>query len=301
MNILVLGGSGFVSGYMIRLLNEKGHDITCVTRGSRPLPSFVHPVQADRSDAAALRTALEKEGRQYDAVMDCICYNADQAKTALDVLPAFTKRIIVISTDSVYHPYHKSVPQNEDADIYLTDGSYGAKKREMEEVYLSPEGKKLVWTIFRPGHIFGTGSKLGCYPELTRRDDLIDIIAKEEPLPLVGGGKYLIHPIYAGDLVRVMLDAVCNEKTFGKLFCIGGPDVIENAEYYRILGRLTGHTVTIRDIPLDGYLEAHPEYSGHLCHRSYDLSRLASTGIRLPDTHLEDGLKRQLTDMGIIK
>lgn len=300
MRILILGGSGFVSGHMAKLAYARDMEVFCVTRGNRPLPSYVHPIVADRSDAAALDRALAETGLWFDAVMDCICYNAQQAQTALSVLPAYTNRIVIISTDSVYHPYHKSVPQTEHAFVYLTDGSYGAKKREMEEEYLKEAGGRLNWTIFRPGHIFGTGSKLGCYPELTRRDDMIQIICEERPLPLVGGGEFLIHPIWAGDLCRVMLDCIPNEKTFGEIFCIGGPDVVTNAEYYRILGRLTGHAVTIQPVPLEGYLDAHPQYSGHLCHRAYDLSKLKNTGIALPDTHLQDGLREQLRQMGVL-
>jgi len=35
--------------------------------------------------------------------------------------------------------------------------------------------------------------------------------------------------------------------------------------------------VTIEEIPLAGYLEAHPQFSGHLCHRAYSLEKLRRT------------------------
>ena len=43
-----------------------------------------------------------------------------------------------------------------------------------------------------------------------------------------------------------------------------------------------------------GYREAHPEFSGHLCQRCYRLGKLAGAGVRLPDTSLEEGLKRHI-------
>ena len=50
----------------------------------------------------------------------------------------------------------------------------------------------------------------------------------------------------------------------------------------------------IEAIPEEGYLAAHPECSGHLCHRAYSLEKLRRTGIPLPDTSLEEGLRRQV-------
>lgn len=103
-------------------------------------------------------------------------------------------------------------------------------------------------------------------------------------------GTYLIHPIFVGDLARVMMECAHNEKNYNEIFCIGGPERIENKTYYEILGKLLGVKVTIGEVPLAGYLEAHPEYSGHLCHRAYELCKLEKTGISLPATTLEEGL-----------
>jgi len=75
---------------------------------------------------------------------------------------------------------------------------------------------------------------------------------------------------------------------------------VENRLYYEILGRLLGVEITIRELPLTGYLEAHPEYSGHLCHRIYDLSKLKAAGVRLPDTPLAEGLKLHLESLGYL-
>ena len=79
-----------------------------------------------------------------------------------------------------------------------------------------------------------------------------------------------------------------------KLLVIGGPDVITNAEYYHTLGRILQTQAVIESIPLEGYLDAHPECSGHLCHRSYTLDKMIRHGLRLPRTTLEEGLRLQV-------
>ena len=162
MKILIMGGSGFVSGHTAREALSRGCEVWCVTRGKRPAVPGVHPIQADRNDTDALTAALS--GMRFDAAVDCICYTAEQARDDIRILGGVTDRLVIISTDSVYHPDHKTVPQNEEADVYLTDGLYGAKKREMELVFIRECPPALRWTIFRPGHIFGPGSELGAYP-----------------------------------------------------------------------------------------------------------------------------------------
>ncbi|MDO5435868.1 MAG: NAD-dependent epimerase/dehydratase family protein [Clostridia bacterium] len=297
MNVLILGGSGFVSGYLTRAALDRGYGVWTVTRGSRSQDERIHALHADRNDRGAMAALIADLPVRMDAVLDCICYNAEQAKQDMDLFAGVTDRIIVISTDSVYHPAFKRCPQDENGERYLTDGGYGARKREMELAFINGCPPELKWTIFRPGHIFGPGSEAGCFPEQSRQPELLRELRSGKPMRLVGGGKYLIHPIYAGDLVRVMLDCIPNEKTFDQMFCIGGPDAVPNYMYYEILSGLLGVKVTFETIPEEGYLEAHPSSSGHLCDRCYDLSKLAAAGIRLPDMPLREGLRLQVEDL----
>lgn len=294
MKLLILGGSGFVSGRASVIAMEKGHEVWTVTRGLRPIPDGAHPITADRTDENALRAALAAVGEHWDAVIDCTCRTENDAAIDLKVLPPFVRRAVIISTDSVYNPAHKTNPQAEEADEYMSDGGYGNHKRRMELEFINSAGSGLSWTIFRPGHIFGPGSQVGCYPEHSRQKDLIEHIRAGKPLRLVGGGKFLIHPIYMDDLVLDMLAATDESRAVNQIFCIGGPDIVTNAEYFRILGSIIGTPVSIEEIPLDGYLEKHPEYSGHLCERAYSLEKLKSARLPLPATHLRDGLKRQV-------
>lgn len=293
MKLLIIGGSGQLSGRLAELAVLQGHEVWAVTRGNKPLPAGVLPLTADRNDDASLRSALTAAGIRWDAAIDCICMNAAHARQDLSVAAEYTGRLVVVSTDSVYDPHHKTVPQTEEAIYYMQDGGYGDHKRRMEEVFLQ-EGGSLAWTIFRPGHIFGPGFKLGCFPEHSRQDGLLRHIRADRPLRLVGGGRLLIHPIYVDDLALALLDCIPKTAAHREIFCIGGPEAIPNAAYYEAIGRIVGHPVKIDVIPEEGYLEAHPAYSGHLCQRSYDLTKLRNAGVRMPCMPLEEGLRRHV-------
>lgn len=293
MKLLIIGGTGQLSGRLTTLALSAGHEVWTLTRGNKPVPAGAHSLIADRGDDPSVSRALKSAHAHWDAVLDCICMNADHARQDLTLLTDYTDRLIVVSTDSVYHPAHKSVPQTEEASAYMDDDGYGAHKRQMELTFQAAH-TSLRWTIFRPGHIFGEGFLPGCFPEHSRQRTLLAHMRADQPLRLVGGGAHLIHPIYVDDLALAMLDCIDKPAAFDEIFCIGGPDVITNAEYYHCLGRILGHAAIIETIPEEGYLAAHPQYSGHLCQRAYSLEKLRRAGIRMPDTSLAAGLHRQV-------
>jgi len=302
---LIIGGSGGLSGRLATMA-QKEYDVWVLTRGKRPLPDGVHPLTADRNDPAAFLNALQHaegalQSANWDVVFDCICMNEVHAKQDLEVLSRFTNRLVVISTDSVYDPAHKRTPQTEEGIFIEESGlpeecSYAGNKRRMEHVFINAfaNNTPLHTTTFRPGHIYGPGFLLGCFPEHSRQESLPELIARGETLRLVGGGIYLTQPIFVDDLAQAMLDCVNCPDTFNQIFCIGGPEAVENRRYYEIIGEILGVNVRIREIPLTGYVEAHPEYAGHLCHRIYDLSKLKKAGVPLPSTSLEEGLRKHL-------
>ncbi len=290
MKLLILGGSGQLSGRVAELALTQGHEVWTLTRGLRKLPEGVHSLVADRTDDATIRRAMEEADTRWDACLDCTAQNPAHAAQCVEIISRYTDRFVVVSTDSVYHPAYKEVPQNESNEHYLRDGGYGATKRLMEEVFIASD---LNYTIFRPGHIFGAGFQAGCYPENSRQSDLLPQMRAGVPLRLVGGGEFLIHPIYVDDLALAILDSIDKLAAFRQVFCIGGAEVVTNADYYRTLGKILHVDVTIETIPLEGYLEAHPQFSGHLCNRCYDMTKLREAGIRVPCTSLEEGLRAQ--------
>ncbi len=297
----IIGGSGGLSG-RLAVLAQEHYEVWTLTRGKRPLPEGVTPIIADREDSAGFENAVLSQGLRFDVVFDCICMNEQHAKQDLQVLSKVTDRLVVISTDSVYDPEKKRTPQNEQG-IFIeeqgapSDCTYAGNKRKMEHVFLHyfhESTGNLQVTLFRPGHIYGPGFLLGCFPEHSRRENLVEMIRNNEPLRLVGGGIYLTQPIFVDDLAHAMLNCVDKEKTHNEIFCIGGPEAVENKRYYEIIGELLGTTVTVTEVPLTGYVTAHPEFAGHLCHRIYDLSKIKEAGVPLPSTTLYEGMKQTL-------
>ena len=100
MKVLVIGGTGFVSGAVVEQLVQAGHDVTITTRGLRPVPDNVSAIIVDRRDRATFKQTFAKES--FDGVVDCIGYDSDDARQDVEVFGGTTQQLIFISTDFTY-------------------------------------------------------------------------------------------------------------------------------------------------------------------------------------------------------
>ncbi len=295
-NILVIGGSGFLSGTLAALALANGHSVWTITRGQKPGIPGTHRLVADRKDTSAFAEAIKGAKTEWDLVIDCIAYHPADIHQDLTVLAPVAEHLIFVSTDFVYDPSRRRFPQNEDSDFYLTEG-YGGLKRGCELELVSANTGAMHWSILRPSHIYGPGSLPGCLPSHGRDPRLIKRLRAGETLRLVGGGHFLQHPIFAGDLAQVILSMAGNDSTYGRIFCVAGPDIVESRTYYRIIADLLRVDLAIEAVDVDLYLRDNPGAAPFMCHRFYDLQRLKDAGIPLPATPLERGLEQQIAGL----
>lgn len=174
----------------------------------------------------------------------------------------------------------------------MNDDSYGGDKARCEKLLRQSAG--LPWTIFRPCHIYGLGSQLGCLPRHVRDDQLIARLRRGETISLVGGGHFLQQPIIADDLARLVLAAAVNFPSIGQTYPTAGAEMAESIHYYRLLADELNMPLHVQDLPVAEHLQSNPADRPFLCHRIYDLSPLRDHNLPVPGTSLADGLKRHL-------
>ena len=223
MKLLVIGGSGFVSGTVVREALTRNAQVWTVTRGQRPMPDGVTALVADRRDRDTFAKVINDAGETWDLVVDCIGFEPEDAEQDIQVFRERAKQLIFVSTDFVYDPDYRQFPQGEDTDHYLTPDSgegslaYGGKKRACELAFIHGDTGPMMWMIVRPCHIYGPGSKLGCLPMHGRDENLIAKLKAGEALKLVGGGHFLQQPIYVDDLAQVILNLYSNDQANGEV------------------------------------------------------------------------------------
>ena len=295
MNVLIIGGSGHVSGAVARAALRRDHQVWTITRGQRPLPEGVRSLIADRRDGEAMEAAVAGQGMTWDLVVDCICYDLPDIRQDLQLFERRARQFVLVSTDFVYDPAKRVFPQSEEASHWATGGEgspgYGWKKRCCERELMDGATGGMDWTIVRPCHIYGPTSELGCLPLHGRDPELIQKLRSGEPIRLVGGGHFLQQPILADDLAETLISIAGNGNVSRQVLNAAGPDIIESRQYYQIVADLLGVELVLEEVPVRSFLAEHPEMAPFLCHRIYDLSRIESTGLSLPSTPIADGLR----------
>ncbi|HUR27873.1 MAG TPA: NAD(P)H-binding protein, partial [Planctomycetota bacterium] len=122
------------------------------------------------------------------------------------------RRIVFVSTIAAGFPEVERYP-------------YAAAKRAAEE---SVRASALAWTILRPTIVLGPASGIG--PVLVRH-------AQRARTPIFGDGRVRVQPIAAGDVARLITEALRDESTVRETLELGGPDVLTFGE---LLARLRG-------------------------------------------------------------
>lgn len=294
--LLTIGGSGFLSGTVAREALRDGHEVWTITRGQRPLPAGVKGVIADRKDRPAFADAVRKTEGSWDLVIDCIGFNADDARQDVECFVGRTKHLVFISTDFVLSPFDRPWKVDETYDRFH-DSPYATGKRGAEEVLLDAANRShdTMITILRPGHIYGPGSLLGCLPLHGRDKGLVKHLLDGRPLSLVGGGYFLQSPVFAADLYRMAMSYLGKPQTHGQIYFAPGPDIVESRVFYRIVADVLGtKSPQIDEVRVSDFLRESPDRASFCSHRVYSTEKAALHGLTIPATPLRAGLKEHV-------
>jgi nucleoside-diphosphate-sugar epimerase len=278
MNVLVIGGTGFLSSAIVRQLLEAGHEVTIFTRGQRAVPEGVKVITGDRREHAGFAERLA--GSRYDAVVDCICYRLEDGEADVRAFADSGAHLLMISTDFVYGP-ERTLPMNEETPRRAMN-VYGRGKVDCEEALFAAcrEGR-LAATVLRPPHIMGPGSQLGSGSLQGRDPMLLDRLRQGAPVILLDDGALLLEPVVHDDVGRACVAALGKPQTFGEAYNVAGPDVVTTRRYYELIASALGAGLHTHSLPASVYVAAMPEKAPFAYHRTYDVSKLErDTGYR---------------------
>ncbi|MFE7846371.1 NAD-dependent epimerase/dehydratase family protein [Microbacterium sp. NPDC057407] len=154
-DVLVLGGTGWLSGRIAERWADAGASVTCLARGGRPAPYGTTLAPADR-DASAPYDQVS--GRDWDEVVD-ISSNPVHVAAAVDALGGRAKHWTYISTVSVYAANDRP-GEDESAELLAPLGpddeaDYGRAKAAAEASVRVGLGHRAA--VVRPGLIVGPG------------------------------------------------------------------------------------------------------------------------------------------------
>ena len=244
MNVLVVGGSGFIGTHLSEELVERGHDVTVLSRDpdEGDLPAAVDTYAGDVTEYDSIEGAFEG--------MDAVVY-----------LVALSPLFKPDGGDEMHDRIHRGgtehclrAAEEHDVERFVQMSALGADA-DGPTHYLRAKGRaeQLVresdreWVIFRPSVVFGEG---GEFVGFTKK--LKSWFAPGLPVyPLPGGGTSIrFQPIWVGDLVPMLADAVEDDAHVGEAYEVGGPDVLTLREITELVYDSEGKSVSIVPLPM---------------------------------------------------
>ncbi|MBD3307943.1 NAD-dependent epimerase/dehydratase family protein [candidate division KSB3 bacterium] len=265
MKVLLLGGTGVISREIVKLLLAANHDVVLFNRGTKQLgfADDVQQITGDRSDRDNFESAMQKD--RFDAVIDMICFNAEDAKSTVRAFRDNTDHLIVCSSIAAYKRPYQTVPTREDAEELFDSPtfSYAFKKAEMER-YLHAQiaAQQLPITIIRPSLTFGPGAaNIGVFRQ---NYGIVERIRQGKPLVMFGDGTTPWNFTFTPDLAKGFVGVLGNSKTFGQAYHITNEDRHVWEDLYLEFGRLVGKTPRIVHIPSELLYKAAPNLCAHL-------------------------------------
>jgi 2'-hydroxyisoflavone reductase len=190
MELLILGGTGFIGPHLVRHAVARGHRVTIFTRGRRDadLPPSVTRLVGDRDGKLQ---ALE--GKRWDAVIDDSATNPDWVRQSTALLKDAVGRYLFTSSTGVYYPY--LIPGAHEATrvrLEVTDpndGSetYGVSKAQCERHVFQTFGDRGI--VVRPNYIVGPGDTTDRFPywpvRMARGGEVLAPGKRDDPVQFV--------------------------------------------------------------------------------------------------------------------
>ena len=93
-NVLILGGTGWLSGRVARAWVDAGASVTCLARGGRAAPEGAELIVADRAEPGAYDTVRE---RKWDEIVE-ISSIPEFVAAAVDALAPRTRHGTYVSS-----------------------------------------------------------------------------------------------------------------------------------------------------------------------------------------------------------
>lgn len=241
MKVTVFGGTGYVGGYLIDELLDKGHHPVLLVRPESRHKARHHErctlVDGDIASPDAIRAALSGAdaaiyniGILREFPSSGVTYEAlhfEGAKRAMDAAEeAGVHRFLLMSANGV-----------------KADGTGYQRTKYLAEQYLKSTG--LNWTVFRPSVLFGEPrGRMEFATQLYR-----DIVRSPLPAPLfyegllpVNAGEFRMSPVHVKDVASVFVQALDMPETAGQIFALCGSVSLSWKEILKTIAAAAGTT-----------------------------------------------------------
>lgn len=246
MNVLLLGGTGAMGGYLAKRLSDEHENLVAVTsrRSLKSTRDNLVYFCGNAHEDSFLDSLFEK---RYDAVVDFMNYGYDEFATRYQKMLQVTGQYVFLSSARVYANSVEPLTEKSarllevstDKD-FLETQRYALRKARQEDL-LNSSGS-LNYTIIRPYKTFSEERfQLGAY----EKEQWLQRALSNKSIPVRQGIMDKLTTLTAGDDVAdVIFRLIGNSKARGETVQIASPESLKWSEivgiYRKVLKELVG-------------------------------------------------------------
>lgn len=227
MRIILAGGTGFVGSALVNRLSADGHHVTLIVRpGSKAKIPERSEVETVSLDPDMPLTDLDKSGDVIINLVGIIREFPSRGVTFENAHFLVTKNLVDFAKARGISRFLQMSALG-----VGPDGKTGYVRSKFKaEEYLRSSG--LNWTIFRPSMITGPGDHVtGMFSRMIKYLPVV---------PVIGDGEYRLQPVHIDDVCTGFVRAISDDRSIGKVFEFGGPEVLSFNRILDIIGEAIG-------------------------------------------------------------
>ena len=254
MRVVVIGGTGHIGTYLSPMLVEAGHEVICISRGTR---QPYQPHLAWRTIAIVTMDREAEEGRGEfgrqvaelgaEVVIDLTCYKPSSAEQLVDALRGRVGHFLHCGTIWV-HGHSVVVPTKETAPR-APFGDYGIHKLAIETYLLNEARAGFPATVLHPGHLVGPGWA-PINPAGNFNLEVFANLAAGREVLLPNLGMETLHHVHAADVASAFVRAVEHrDAALGESFHVVSPAAVTLRGYAERIAAYFGREPNLRFLP----------------------------------------------------
>ena len=239
MKALIIGGTGTISGAVVRRLLEKNWDVYVINRGTKPIPEGVISIIADINDEQLVADKIKD--MSFDVVCEFIGFVSAHVERDYRLFAGKTNQYIYISSASAYHKPASNYIITEGTSLANPYWQYSRGKIACEEFLMKMYRENgFPVTIIRPSHTYderhiplGVHGKNGFWQVIKR-------MQAEKPVIIQGDGTSLWTLTFNTDFAVGYVGLMANTHAIGLAFHITSDESLSWNQIYKTIAQALG-------------------------------------------------------------
>lgn len=233
-NILVTGGTVFVSKYISEYFVSQGCKVYVLNRNNHPQPLGTTLIKADRH-----KLGDTLKSYNFDTVIDVAAYNSADILEILDGLGNYEDYIFISSSavypESLPQPFREDMPVG--SNIYW--GNYGTNKIEAEKELINRVPNSY---ILRPPYLYGPMNNV------YREAFVFDCARQNRKFYLPQNGMMKLQFFHVRDLCRC-IESILKTHPQQHIFNVGNKQIVSIKEWVDLCYSIVGTEINYVNVP----------------------------------------------------